>query len=281
MVQETGFDGLHARAERHLAALGPAGRRVVTTLLADTAQLGYLSAAELGRLADTTDATVVRTVQRLGYDGLTDLKRSLLTELAAGDVASRYQTGSHDPGSGAIGRHLADAVDAVARLVRPEVRAAIDDAVRVLDGSEQIVVVAAGPTSGVARYAAAQWQRIGLRTRSAVGVGGPGPDDLAQLGASDTVVLIASGRPRRWARIAIDAIVEHRLPAVVLTDSLPAPGPDAVVVRSGRGPADRPATHTATIATIEAITAGLAELDPGRTATALDRLTATRRRFDD
>ena len=275
-----GIDGLHTRVELSLGSLGPTGRRVATTLLAEADRLGFLTATQLGRLADTTDATVVRTVQRLGYAGLADLKRSLLNELASGDVASRFAPGDHDAVPSALDRHLTDVAAAVGRLARPEIRSKIGEAASRLNEADRIVAVAAGPTGAVAEYAAAQWQRIGLDTRTATGPAGPGPDDIARSGADDTVVLMASGRPRPWARVLLDSVGERCRPTLVLTDSLPAPGANAVVIRSGRGPLDRPATHAATLATVEAITATLAELDPDRTEQALDRLTSSRRRLD-
>ncbi|MEM8746131.1 MAG: MurR/RpiR family transcriptional regulator [Actinomycetota bacterium] len=275
-----GIDGLQVRVEQTLDSLGPTGRRVATALLAEADRLGFLTAAQIGGLADTTDATVVRTIQRLGYRGLADLKRSLLVELTTGDVASRFAYGDDHEGHSAIDQHLADAASAVGRLQRPEIRISIENAADRLHEADRIVVVAAGPTGAVAEYAAAQWQRIGRDTRTATGPAGPGADDIARIAPSDTVVLMASGKPRRWARTLVETVTERRVSTVVLTDSLPAPGPDAVVVRSGRGPVNRPATHAATLAAVEAITARLAELDPDRTAAALDRLTASRRRLE-
>ncbi|MEM9711197.1 MAG: hypothetical protein AAGA17_03170 [Actinomycetota bacterium] len=280
MQVSAGVDGLHTRIERTLGSLGPAGRRVTTAILADVDRLGFLTAAQIGRLAGTTDATVVRTVQRLGYDGLADLKRSLLAELTAGDVASRYATAAEDvTGPSALDRHLGDATDALAGLTRPEIRSALVEAAAVLDAADRIVVAAAGPTAAIAEYAVAQWRRLGVDAAAATGPAGPGPDDLAHLDERTTVVLLASGRPRGWARTLIGTIAELDLAAVVLTDSLPAPSPRSIVVRSGRGPLDRPATHVATVAAVEAMTAALAELDPERTERALTRLTAARQRL--
>ena len=67
-------------ARRLLAALpelAPAQRQVARFFTEHAAQLGFYSAAEIAERLGTSDATVIRTAQALGYRGLTDLKRSL------------------------------------------------------------------------------------------------------------------------------------------------------------------------------------------------------------
>ncbi len=268
---------LQMRIERSLETLGPAGRRVAAALLTEFGRLGHLTSADLGRLADTTDATVVRTVQRLGYDGLRDLKRSIADELDGGDVVSRFRSGLDAPTTPALEAQLVVAAHAIDGLAEPSITASVLAASELLDSAAGIVVAAAGPTAAIGEYAVAQWRRIGLEARAAVGPAGPGPDDLAGIADDDVVVMIASGRPRRWATALADEIRRRRLIAVVLTDALPAPSTSAVMIRSGRGPANRPATHVATIAVIEALTARVAEAAPERTEQALARLARLRR----
>src|ERR671917_2824351 len=63
-----------------LGGLAPAQRRVAVFFTEHAAQLGFFSAAEIAARLGTSDATVVRTAQSLGYRGLADLKRALLDD---------------------------------------------------------------------------------------------------------------------------------------------------------------------------------------------------------
>ncbi|MGH8966162.1 MAG: MurR/RpiR family transcriptional regulator, partial [Actinomycetes bacterium] len=63
-----------------LGGLAPAQRKVARFFTEHAAQLGFFSAAEIAARLGTSDATVVRTAQTLGYRGLADLKRALLDD---------------------------------------------------------------------------------------------------------------------------------------------------------------------------------------------------------
>ena len=60
-----------------LPGLAPAQRQVARFFTEHAARLGFYSAAEIAERLGTSDATVVRTAQALGYRGLADLKRAL------------------------------------------------------------------------------------------------------------------------------------------------------------------------------------------------------------
>src|ERR671917_1359799 len=74
---------IHHAADQIAAGMGglaPAQRRVAVFFTEHAAQLGFFSAAEIAARLGTSDATVVRTAQSLGYRGLADLKRALLAD---------------------------------------------------------------------------------------------------------------------------------------------------------------------------------------------------------
>src|SRR5260370_35309557 len=57
--------------------LSPAELRVVEYIAAEREEVAFLSAAEIARELATSDATVIRAAQALGYAGLPDLKAEL------------------------------------------------------------------------------------------------------------------------------------------------------------------------------------------------------------
>src|SRR5271154_4541509 len=76
-----GSDPFEARMARLGGSLGAAGQRVAGFIAANPAAALASSALELAANAGTSDATVIRTVQALGYGGLADLKQALVASL--------------------------------------------------------------------------------------------------------------------------------------------------------------------------------------------------------
>ena len=78
---------LSARISRLGGSLGAAGQRVAHFIARNPAAALASSAVDLAASAGTSDATVIRTVQALGYPGLADLKQALVASLE-GDATS-------------------------------------------------------------------------------------------------------------------------------------------------------------------------------------------------
>src|SRR5450432_3969957 len=70
-----------ARVARLGGSLGGSGMRVVRFIEQNPASALASSALELAASAATSDATVIRTAQALGYSGLADLKQALVVAL--------------------------------------------------------------------------------------------------------------------------------------------------------------------------------------------------------
>src|SRR3989440_3141134 len=92
-------------------ALAPAERRVAELLLDLGPEATLLSAAALAEQLGTSDATVVRTAQSLGYSGLAELRRALAAygdNPPLGDRLRRTleQTSDDELFPSAIGNHL-------------------------------------------------------------------------------------------------------------------------------------------------------------------------------
>src|SRR3979411_1059425 len=72
---------LAERVAARLTDLSPTERRVASFLVEHAEEAAFVSAAEMAGQLGTSDATVVRTVQSLGYAGLPELKRELVNAL--------------------------------------------------------------------------------------------------------------------------------------------------------------------------------------------------------
>lgn len=71
------------RIAAHRSELTPAEIRVAEFMADNPHSVGYLSALKLAEASRTSDATVVRTVRKLGFDGLDDLREQFAVEVIA------------------------------------------------------------------------------------------------------------------------------------------------------------------------------------------------------
>lgn len=273
---------LRSRVESRLADLSPVARRVALLLLSEHDRLGFHSAAELGRMAGTTDATVIRTVQQLGYRGVVELKAAVAAELTPDTPRQRLSRsvdadvdGPHDD----LARMLDMQQRALTRLAEPHFLAAVTEAGRVVVGAQRVLVHARGISTGIAEHAAAQLTRIGLDARTLGSAAGLIGDDLARVRPTDVVLVVASGRQQPWHAALYDHCAEQRVRVVLVTDTHPAPAADALVLRVGRGDPHGLATHVGTIATVEALVLAAARADRPRATSALHELDRQRRRL--
>lgn len=74
-------DEFSDRVRRLTTSLSPAAARVASYLDQNRAQALAISAAQVGAHVGISDATVVRAVQALGFDGLPDLKQGPAADL--------------------------------------------------------------------------------------------------------------------------------------------------------------------------------------------------------
>src|SRR5258705_7590490 len=81
----TASDALTERLRTASPALSPAARRVLRFIADNRALALALSAAELAARTGVSDATVVRTVQALGFGGLPELRRLLAASLGVAE----------------------------------------------------------------------------------------------------------------------------------------------------------------------------------------------------
>src|SRR5581483_7162079 len=158
-----------AKAPSPPKQLGAAGRRVAAFLEQNREIVLASSAAELGANIGTSDATVVRTVQALGYAGLGDLKRAILNSMVSGstpaDDMRRTLADLKQSTKVALDNVLQTHDDGLKILKSSACRRQIAAATHALDASQRIVVFGIGPSAGLASYVATLLNRSGRRSR--------------------------------------------------------------------------------------------------------------------
>jgi DNA-binding MurR/RpiR family transcriptional regulator len=266
--------------------LGAAGRRVARFIDENRQIVLASSAAALGERIGTSDATVVRTIQALGFAGLGDLKRAILNS------ASRASTPADD-----MRRTLRDlekstghALDSVLQAHREgvevlrsdECRAQIAAGVRVLDASDRIVVFGIGPSAALATYVSVLLGRCGRCSRTLNATGSMLADQLLDLKRGDTLLILAYGRIYKEVTAVFAEAKSSGLATVLVTEApdTPLARMADVVVAIPRGRPGQVALHGATLVGLEAMVLSLAAARPDEALTSLDKLDHLRRAID-
>jgi DNA-binding MurR/RpiR family transcriptional regulator len=259
-------------------ALSPAAHRVARFIDKNRATVLASSAADLAASVGTSDATVVRAVQALGFDGLPELKQVLAAtiEQRSSPADDMRETLAE------VGENADRAIDLVLdthqqtfnALQTAKVRAKITDAVSCLHRAQRIVVFGIGPTAAIAHYMAALLARSGRQTRTLDATGIELADQLLELRERDALLILAYGRSYREVVATFAEARRLHLPTVLVTDTLErklARSAD-VVIPAERGRAHRVALHGTTLVVLEAIVLGLAASNRKRAMDTLARL---------
>lgn len=274
----SGPDRLRERLRTRRFSLSPSAARVAKFIDHHRATALASSAAELAARIGTSDATVVRTVQALGFAGLSDLRQSLAANFEGRSTpADDMRRTFAEVGSGAeraIDLVLETHSKAIQQLRSPETIKKIDAAVATLHHAERIIVFGIGPSAPLARYVTILLGRNGRRARSLDAAGISLADQLLDLRERDALLILAYGRSYREVVAAFAEAEKLHLPIVLVTDTLErklARRAD-VIIPATRGTAGRMALHGATLVVLEALVLGLAASDQARALAALDRL---------
>lgn len=270
------------RFRARAGSLSPAAARVAKFIDQNRATTLGSSAAELAASIGTSDATVVRAVQALGFDGLSELRQSLAAGLEGrstpADDMRRTLADVGESAERAIDLVLETHRRAIDALQSPEVRSKITEAVSTLHRAGRIIVFGIGPSAPLARYVTMLLARNGRRARTLDATGISLADQLLDLRESDALLILAYGRSYREVVATFAEARRLRLPTVLVTDTLEqrlARRAD-VVIPAKRGRAHRMALHGATLVVLESLVLGLAASDRESALTTLDRLNGLR-----
>ncbi len=277
-AQPRADDLFAARLRQSWEKLSPSAKRVARHIDANRAAVLASSAREIAAGTRTSDATVVRTVQQLGFGGLMELKQALVAALHAPRTPADDMRRTLDD----VGENTARAVDlvldahseALERLRSPGSRAAIVAAVGALNGAERIAVFGIGPSAPLAACASVLLQRAGRRSLSLNATGIMLADQLLDLRQDDAVLAMAHGRAYREVLTVFAEAKRLGLPVVLITDSEEnrLTGDADVVLTAPRGRAGRVALHGGSLIALEAVVLGLAAAGPHAAMAALERL---------
>lgn len=275
----------HHYAQRY-ENLSPSHQRVAAFIDANRLTVLTSSAMDIARAVGTSDATVVRAVQALGFSGLQDLRQQLAASYSQSstpvDNLKRTLAETSENVEVALDGILEVYATGLEALRSPAFRQSALAALNVLHGAQRVAVFGIGPTAHIAAYFAARLRRKGIRQLIIDRTGSALADQLLELMPDDCLLMLAYGTPYREAYATFAEARRLNLPVVLVTDT---PDTDLarraqVVLTVPRGRTNRMALHGVTVFCMEMLLLGLATSDPQtavRTLGELERLRHTAR----
>lgn len=278
---------LRRRIRDHWDEFTPASRAVCRSLSEISPErLLYLSAAELGQASKTSNATVVRTLQSLGYAGLADLKDQVASPFQHPNrreerLRSRIESTGGDP-KHVWDRVITEAIERIEFLNEHMSMDAYKEAVRLMLDAREVVTYGFGANYVAAEHLTLKLRRFGLRSRCIQTAGFRLADDLIGIGPDDVVIVIAPGRLVIDAEIVIDRARAVGAGIILLSEQLIAErlaGDVTVAIHVPNTVTGITAEVLTTIVTTDALAQAVAAADTDRTMESAHTLESLRQQL--
>lgn len=216
---------LRARIRAGWDGFSPAVRGVCRCLSAITAeQLLYMSAQEIGAEAKTSNATVIRALQGLGYSGLAELKglvaTPFTTHIAPEERARRRVETTGGDLQAVWDRVVAESIDRIELLRSKFDLADYEQAVRLIVDARQTWVYGFGASFIAAEHLALKLRRRGYRAKPVHSSGFRLADDLLDLERGEAVLVFAPGRMLTDIEVLLDRARTVGAPIILVSDQL-------------------------------------------------------------
>lgn len=254
----------HLLRER-LGHLPPAERRVARALLAGYPAAGLETVAKLAKRADTSAPTVIRLVNRLGFEGFGDFQDALRAELGDREafpltlVATARAAGSHG---------TAELLQAAAAVVPEAVRRTlaelpvdeVERAVALLgDPGRRITILGGRFTRVIGHLLALHLMQLRGDVRTLPEPPVERAAALLDIGRKDVLVVLDHRRYEAWTDQVARRLKESGAAVILLTDRWlsPVAGVADVVLPARVDSVSPYDSLVATLAVVEALVAGL------------------------
>jgi len=275
---EDELNGFQRRIEDHLPGLTKSQQRIASYLLASYDEAAFLPVADLAKVLDVSEATLVRFAQAIGYDGFRELRRCLQGLFRAkATPASRLQRTLGEL-AGSQGHVLTKVLEMEVQYLT-EAAHTIDphdfnQAVELLLGGHRIFVFGSGPSGILADLAELRFRRLGILTIAMTESGRHLLEKLQLLEAGDVVLVTGF----HYVRPELVAVLDHARAtgcgSLLVTDTLgPAlRGKVDVTLAARRGPVSTFHSLTVPMAILNALILAVAMARPAESLAALNRL---------
>lgn len=267
------------RFRARAATLTPRLQQVAGYINANRETVMEQTAMEIAAALNTSDATVVRAIQALGFAGLRDLKQTLERWFGPALTSSEKITATVN----ALASDVNSSIDFVLEahqytcdvLSEPHNRYAIAQAVALLADARQAAIFGIGASGILAEYAARLFSRIGLPATPLNHTGIGLAEQLIALQRGDVLVMMAQKSAHREGQTTLREAKRLGIPTVLLTNALDSrfSKEASVVIHVPRGgEKGKTPLHSAVLLCLEMIVLSVASTAPQRTIKSVKRI---------
>jgi DNA-binding MurR/RpiR family transcriptional regulator len=275
---EEGLDDFQQRLESYLPSLTKSQQRIASYLLANHDEAAFLSAAELAKRLNLSEATMARFAQSIGYGDFRELRRCLQGFFRArATPASRLQHKLTELASSQ--GHVWTKVLAMELQYLTEASQSIDlddfdRAVEFLLSGERIFVFASGPSGILADLVTWRFRRLGIPTIAMTESGRHLLENLQLLQQGDVMLVAGFQHLTPELVTVLDHARATACRSILLTDTLgPAFRSKAdVTLAARRGPVSTFHSLTVPMSVLNALILAVAMARPDESLAALNRL---------
>ena len=197
---------LESRFAEAQPRLGPHRQQLIRAILDNCEETCFLSSRELAKRYDVDAATVVRTVQALGYKGFADfsvdLRQHLMTRITP-YTALKAATQESRSVADHIDHSLDKAFDNLNALRAKLDRSRVIELAKLIHRSRRILIVGADFAASLASYFAYGLSGLGLDAEAPVGSEGNLQHKVKVLTAKDLLIAISFGQ---CLRVTVEAV---------------------------------------------------------------------------
>ncbi|GGF68738.1 RpiR family transcriptional regulator [Azorhizobium oxalatiphilum] len=276
--KERRTDRFGERLKSRSSTLSPSLLTVATYINDNRRSVLNQSALDIAAATGTSDATVIRAIQALGFEGLRDLKQTL-SGFFGGALSSADKMASTTDALTADADSSIDFVcdghlSGIDEIRSAPNREAFTQAIRILGEAAGIGIFGIGASGVLADYVARLFSRNGRPGYALNRTGISLAEQLLGMRAGDALVMMGQANAHREGMATILEAKRLGNPIILLTNapnSTFAKEAD-VVIRVPRGRSEMVPLHGLVLMSLEIMVVGLAASEPERTQGSLERL---------
>ncbi len=237
------------------------------------------TAMEIAAATQTSDATVVRAIQALGFAGLRELKQTMERWFGPSITSSEKMLSTVNSLSCDVSSSIDFVLEGHQRvcevLSRPANRAAIAQAVALLSEARQVAIFGIGASGILAEYTGRLFSRIGLPSCVLNRTGFSLAEQLISLQRGDVMIMMGQKSPHREGMTALREARRLGIPTILLTQAVDSrfSQESQVVIDIPRGGDNgRLPLHGTVLVCLEMLVLSVATTTPQRTMKSMKRI---------
>jgi DNA-binding MurR/RpiR family transcriptional regulator len=237
------------------------------------------TAMEIAAATQTSDATVVRAIQALGFAGLRELKQTMERWFGPSITSSEKMLSTVNALSCDVNSSIDFVLEGHQRacevLSRPANRAAVAQAVALLSEARQVAIFGIGASGILAEYTGRLFSRIGLPSCVLNRTGFSLAEQLIGLQRGDVMIMMGQKSPHREGMTALREARRLGIPTILLTqavDSRFSQEAQVVIDVPRGGDNGRVPLHGTVLVCLEMLVLSVATTTPQRTMKSMKRI---------